>query len=208
MPRTRLHDWKSDRLEYAGQVFYRMRSGHYCDRKGRPLHRVVWANHHGPIPPGYDVHHVDDDKRTVDVGKLELMLASEHSRHHAQQNRAALRECLLRGQMKAIAQRQTPEGRASHALGATIMWAGRPQQKRLCVVCGFLFSTKATWGKQDVCSETCRTKRYNQEQRYHVVRTCGWCGEEFSTTKYKQYKTCSKTCRYNLRDLKIKTNAA
>lgn len=47
-------------------------------------HRVVWARHHGPIPPDFQVHHrngVRDDNR---IENLELLHIVAHTRHHAQ----------------------------------------------------------------------------------------------------------------------------
>lgn len=46
------------------------------------IHRMVWEQAHGPIPPGYIVHHVDHDKRNNDLSNLALMSRQEHSAHH------------------------------------------------------------------------------------------------------------------------------
>jgi HNH endonuclease len=40
------------------------------------LHRVIWAEHHGPIPPNFVVRHLDGDPDNNDISNLELV----HSR--------------------------------------------------------------------------------------------------------------------------------
>ena len=32
-----------------------------------PEHRVIWEKHHGKIPEGYDIHHIDGDGHNNDV---------------------------------------------------------------------------------------------------------------------------------------------
>lgn len=50
------------------------------------LHRYVWEKHHGPIPEGYQVHHLDKNKLNYDISNLCLLSASDHGRHHAIEN--------------------------------------------------------------------------------------------------------------------------
>lgn len=53
-------------------------------RKGPVLyvHRMVWENEHGLIPPGHHVHHECGNKWCVNLNHLELLTASEHARLH------------------------------------------------------------------------------------------------------------------------------
>lgn len=50
------------------------------------VHRVVWEAHHGPCPPGMDVHHACGNITCVNVEHLELFAHGEHSQHHASLN--------------------------------------------------------------------------------------------------------------------------
>lgn len=45
-------------------------------------HRLVWEAAHGPIPPGYHVHHVDHDKFNNDLGNLECVSTKDHGDRH------------------------------------------------------------------------------------------------------------------------------
>jgi hypothetical protein len=46
-------------------------------------HRRVWRKHHGPVPVGFFIHHIDGDKQNNDIGNLELVTALEHKRIHS-----------------------------------------------------------------------------------------------------------------------------
>jgi hypothetical protein len=49
-----------------------------------PEHRTVWIRAHGPIPPGYVVHHKDGDKRNNRLSNLELLILNEHARRYTE----------------------------------------------------------------------------------------------------------------------------
>lgn len=46
----------------------------------RMEHRIVWEGVNGPIPEGYDIHHIDGDTYNNDIDNLECMLHAEHAR--------------------------------------------------------------------------------------------------------------------------------
>jgi hypothetical protein len=48
----------------------------------RYVHRRVYEEHHGPIPEGWHVHHVDWDKRNNDPSNLVALTPAEHSAIH------------------------------------------------------------------------------------------------------------------------------
>ena len=46
-------------------------------------HRRVWRKHHGPVPRGFFIHHIDGDKQNNDITNLELVDATTHKRLHS-----------------------------------------------------------------------------------------------------------------------------
>jgi hypothetical protein len=51
-------------------------------RRPHLLHRVVYERHHGPVPPGWEVHHRDGDRANYSPGNLEAMERGAHREHH------------------------------------------------------------------------------------------------------------------------------
>ena len=46
-------------------------------------HRRVWRKHHGPVPVGYFIHHIDGDKQNNTIDNLTLVDALTHKRLHS-----------------------------------------------------------------------------------------------------------------------------
>ena len=46
-------------------------------------HRRVWRKHHGPVPVGYFIHHLDGNKQNNDISNLVLIDALTHKRLHS-----------------------------------------------------------------------------------------------------------------------------
>ena len=66
-------------VEYDGKRFYE-------DSKG-----YVWEKHNGPVPEGYDIHHIDHDKSNNDIENLVAIPESEHHKlHMAEQDKLEL----------------------------------------------------------------------------------------------------------------------
>jgi len=51
------------------------------------FHRVIYAAHFGPIPPGHDIHHKNGVKHDNRLENLECLPHSEHSRRHSNTQR-------------------------------------------------------------------------------------------------------------------------
>lgn len=69
-------------IEYRGLTYSLRNSGYMgCTTGDRHLlHRRIWEDHHGAIPDGYDIHHMDECKTNNTLSNLECLPKSEHTR--------------------------------------------------------------------------------------------------------------------------------
>jgi len=54
----------------------------YFMKRVENLHRVIWELNNGPITKGYDVHHINRDKRDNRLENLSCMSVQDHCRLH------------------------------------------------------------------------------------------------------------------------------
>ena len=74
-------EWNGKRWHSYGGYYER------TDKSVRPkrtvrLHRAVWEHHNGPIPDGWHVHHLNEDKRDNSIANLACMPHGAHSQEH------------------------------------------------------------------------------------------------------------------------------
>lgn len=79
-------------VEWGGKLWHRYGAGrgsYYerTDKSVRPkktvrLHRAVWEAHNGPIPEGFQVHHIDHDMANNCISNLQLVEPGVHTRLH------------------------------------------------------------------------------------------------------------------------------
>ena len=48
-------------------------------------YRKIWTDEHGPIPAGYEIHHIDGDNSNNALGNLACLSLQEHHDTHAEQ---------------------------------------------------------------------------------------------------------------------------
>lgn len=191
-------------VEFEGVRFYRKPSGYLVAAPGknvrgeRYLHRAVWVHHDGPIPDGYDVHHVDHDRGNNAIGNLRCLPRKEHAAYHARLRVDAGDPTLLRGikaaQEAAKAWHRSAEGREWHAVHGKAVAASLPDEKRTCVHCGGTFTGKRSKAKRGFCSAACQSAARRASGVDNEPRTCAHCGGGFVCNKHSKQQACSAAC--------------
>lgn len=90
-------------------------SGEYMDKAGyvrvyangteRKQHDLVWEAANGPIPPGFDVHHKNEDKADNRLENLELV---EHGKHSAAHTAGRIRSAETRARISQAKRGNVP----------------------------------------------------------------------------------------------------
>lgn len=197
-------------IKYDGIRFYKDGKGYWlgqADGKDGKKHRVrlhiyVWEKFNGPIPEGYEIHHIDRNKDNNEIDNLVMLSKEEHKLLHASlltdEQRQAYRENLDRtARKKAEEWHKSKEWREWHSKHGKEVAQKQAEKKitKVCEFCGKEFSVLAFVAERTkFCSNSCKTR-----SRYHSgidneVRNCSICGKEFICNKYSKIKTCSKEC--------------
>ena len=69
-------------ITYGGLTYTVGHVGYYrCTTGDRHLlHRRMWEDAHGPIPEGWDIHHLDENKLHNSLANFECLPKAEHTR--------------------------------------------------------------------------------------------------------------------------------
>lgn len=89
------HGRKHPVVEFQGERYYlNVTLGYYQTKQYKKLHRAIWEGLNGPVPDGFLVHHIDEDKTSNDPSNLGLMKWGEHTAHHKKTGKTmATRPC-------------------------------------------------------------------------------------------------------------------
>lgn len=190
---------------YRGEKFWLQSTDRYFQSGSkkapeRLLHRRIWIDNFGPIPPGFEVHHQDEDWRNNAPTNLVLKVATEHRREHMLKRmadpeaRAAAIQTLRDNSDKAAAWHDTPEGRAWHAANSKQAWAKKPVRQMTCTVCAKPYEAFFE-SRSRFCSHNC--EQYESYRRHKTaVGECAQCGADFTYNKFKipAQECCSRGC--------------
>lgn len=167
------------------------------------LHRMIWAESHGPIPDGHVVHHKDGNSLNNSIENLELLAEADHPRRHREQGdydtpavQANIKN-LDRIRHLASEWHGSEEGRAWHAEHGRKAFASRKPKKFVCSNCDTEFESLNLEERGNrFCSSSCFDKWRRRSGKYDEDRTCLHCGEVFRAYKYQSKKQacCSRAC--------------
>ncbi len=161
------------------------------------LHREVWEFHHGAIPAGYDIHHVDRNTDHNDVDNLVCLSDEAHGREHHPGEPTA-KCCPVCGN-EFLCSRQRERGRKTKGLhqdrrnqfcSQVCAQRGRPLAPCLCTQCGQSFLGQHA--RQRFCSAVCG-EAYRYRHRPRGTRLCAGCSVSF-TPMHRVSKFCSREC--------------
>jgi hypothetical protein len=187
---------------HFGRKFYQdKKTGYWMSTdygKGNPrmrAHQWVWINHHGMIPKGLHIHHIDGDKSNNDISNLQILNVITHVYKHMNTERrkkSAERCDKIRHLTKAW--HSSEEGKAWHAYHALKCKFGKWEpREHECLVCKSKFqSTKRSRTK--FCSNLCKSQFRRNNKTDHIEKICVSCGNLFQANKYSKVKNCSRKC--------------
>lgn len=155
--------------------------------------RDLWRKHRGPIPKGWDIHHINEDPFDNRLENLECLGRKEHfSRHPNIKGRQFTEE----DHRKAAEWHRSEEGRAWHRENAKLSLHNDFGQRQ-CECCGAEYHAKVVWAR--FCSPACKQASRRAEGADEVDFTCPVCGTTKKRSRFARAKTCSQKCGWELR---------
>jgi hypothetical protein len=145
-------------VELNGEKFYRnpdskrREDREYYHSANKRYHVALWEHHHGPVPSGYVIHHIDHNSLNNDISNLSCMLKGEHLSLHKKGRPHPRTKEHNDHLQKAV---WTPERRAELSEKNRIRWAKQRAEAKevICTFCGKTF--KSPSGKAKCCSVRC-----------------------------------------------------
>jgi hypothetical protein len=74
---------------YFGMKFYKRPEGYWACTKNASIyaHRWVWTMFYGEIPPGMQIHHIDQNRSNNEPTNLQMLDKSTHMKYHWRRKR-------------------------------------------------------------------------------------------------------------------------
>jgi len=151
----------TDVIEFNGRK-YKLWGRYYYSHnwgKGGPsnLHRAIWEHHHGAIPDGFNVHHIDGDGTNNELTNLVLVEHRAHARQHTVERieRGELMPPSDLARERAAEWHASAEGLAWHKENGKRAWKKRIWHPLECQECGRAFKSPYP-NKTKFCHPNCR----------------------------------------------------
>lgn len=180
--------------EYNGVRYYLC--GKYFQKNGVRLHRKVWEDHHGKVPKGYHVHHVNSNRADNNLSNLELLSGHDHLSLHQSSEEAKEYQRMQIERIRPLASEWhgSAEGREWHSKHAKETWENIKPVRLICTQCGKEYETVKKINKNHFCSANCRSEYRRLSGVDDVEAVCEWCGKVFTKNKYSKKRFCCLSC--------------
>lgn len=167
------------------------------------LHVYVWRKHYGPIPTGYHVHHVDEDKGHNDIENLRCIPGETHCQYHSREYVATSYDAICKNLIenvvpKAAEWHKSAAGKEWHKANYSKSLGTIQPKEHICEYCGKPYMSKMGNGSK-FCSNNCKTAARRKSGVDDETRRCAVCGKEFRCNKYQPNKYCSHECAVKFR---------
>lgn len=177
----------SERLE--DQRYYKP-SAKFRKAGVEALHREIWKAHHGTIPVGHCIHHIDRDTGNNDISNLQCMPLGEHHKEHPS---PGCPHGMAKAQVAAVVWHKSKAGRAWHSGHAK-----QSIKKRTWVIdckhCGKRVEFRGRIQRPKFCSNNCKSAWRRGAGLDDIAKVCVACGETFVANRYARAKCCSREC--------------
>lgn len=195
---------------FNGYKFTRGAEGTYyrCSKLKKRMHTYVWEYYNGPVPAGYEVHHIDHDRSNNDISNLQLLSVHEHRKLHAElltdeQREQKRKNMNINARPKAIEWHKSADGSKWHSEHLKRQHESGVFKKNLiCSFCGKEYIGEVSSRDSNTfCSNACKSAYRRKIGKDDIERICPVCGKSFMTNKYRPSTTCSRSCanRYRWR---------
>jgi len=180
-------------MNFTDKRFRISSHGYMMTGKKTYLHRMIWESQNGPIPKGFDIHHIDGNKLNNCIENLECIPHSEHLSTHMKSNK------------KLYDWHKTPEGRKFLGEKAKQLWKERESHVLKCEFCGEDFTAKQI-DRAKYCNNKCEQAARRKRGDDLIDRQCIICSKTFLINKYFKTLTCGYSCgsKYRTRNAKGK----
>ena len=183
---------------YNGKVYVRDdKTGYYLNSTSRKrLHRVVYENEVGPIPDGFEIHHIDRDKSNNEISNLQCLSKREHAILHGtsltkEEKEKRAKNIVKYAMPKAKEWHSTEQGKTWHSQHGRESYKQRAINIYTCDNCENPFETKHIYSVGNkFCSNKCKSAYRRKKGLDDIQRRCICCGENFTINKYSKKQKC------------------
>lgn len=140
-------------IVYKGNKYKKTTEGYYL--RTERLHRRIWEDANGEIPPKHHIHHKDGNKSNNSLENLECISEKDHPHQHFDWEKQV--QLLHRARDEANKWHKSRGGRKWHSENSRLAYARRKPIEKVCVVCGVSFLTKNLTGTK-YCGQKCRSR--------------------------------------------------